>query len=359
MSWRQSDCRSYQSNPVHSGDTGFCPHFICIQNGNWKMLKSGHMKTRVPDATERLPIRLLSERTGVGASTLRAWERRYGLLAPERTPKGHRLYSSQEVHLVEHILTLLEEGHSLPAIAKQLRQGDQTSGPGQDRRRQAGVWSDYLSGTLQAIHDFSTERVEAIYNEASSLYPVDMVTERLIEPVLVELGRDWQSGDAGIAEEHFYSSWVRNRLGARFHHAVGQARGARILCACLPGSYHEIGLLLFSLSALTRGYRVLYLGADFPLDQVSTVVSRSAARGVVLSSRAQLDGPMHKQLAGLNASLDVPLLLGGPCSDQILCRFEGAGGIRLGSRIAVALQVLGSHVPAFGAGEAGRGSRDG
>ncbi len=82
---------------------------------------------------------------------------------------------------------------------------------------------------------------------APTFYPVDMVTERLIEPVLVELGSVWPAGDAGIAEEHFYTSWVRNRLGARFHHAAGQARDVRILCACLPGSYHEIGLLLFSL----------------------------------------------------------------------------------------------------------------
>lgn len=316
------------------------------------------MNSRAQDANERLPIRLLSERTGVGASTLRAWERRYGLLTPERTPKGHRAYSAKDVRQVEQILTLLEEGHSLPAIAKQLKQDAGTSGPGQEQHEQPGVWADYLKGTLRAVHDFSTERLEAIYNEASSLYPVDMLTERLIEPVLVELGRHWEAGDAGIAEEHFYASWVRNRLGARFHHAIGQARGARILCACLPGDHHEIGLLLFSLSALARGYRVLYLGADLPLGQVAAVASRSAARGVVLSSRAQIDRTMQRRLAGLSVSLDVPLLLGGFGSDQPLQEFEGVGGIRLGSRIAVALQVLGSHVSAFGAGEADGHYRD-
>jgi DNA-binding transcriptional MerR regulator len=323
------------------------------------MQQSGQMKSREPHATERLPIRLLSERTGVGASTLRAWERRYGMLTPERTPKGHRLYSEEDVRRVEHILTLLEEGHSLPAIAEELIQVPDTSALTQDRRELAGVWSEYLSGTLQALHDFSTERLEAIYNEASSLYPVDMVTERLIEPVLVELGSRWQQREAGIAEEHFYASWVRNRLGARFHHAVGQARGARILCAGLPGSHHEIGLLLFSLSALTRGYRVLYLGVDLPLDQVPLAVSRSAARGVVLSSRGEIDEAMQFELARLSGSMDVPLMLGGPCSDRPLATFEGARGIRLGSRIAVALRVLGSHVPLFGAGEANGRKRGG
>jgi DNA-binding transcriptional MerR regulator len=288
---------------------------------------------------------------------LRAWERRYGLLKPERKPKGHRLYSTEDVRLVERVLTLLEEGHSLSSIARQLRNGNESVESGETWHGQAGVWAEYLAGTLQAINDFSTERVEAIFNEASSLYPVDMVTERLIEPVLIELGRNWQAGGIGIAEEHFYTSWARNRLGARFHHVVAQATGARIICACLPGFYHEIGLLLFSLAALTRGYRVLYLGADLPLDEAPKVVSRSGARGVVLSGRERIDGAMQKRLAGMSASLSVPILLGGPCSDQTLPVFEDAGGIRLGSRIAIALQVLGSHIPVFGVGEAGRGER--
>ena len=94
-------------------------------------------------------IHRFSKLTGLSTHLIRAWERRYGLLAPERTPKGHRLYSAQDVRLVEHILTLLEEGHSLPAIARQLRQGVGTSEPGQDRRVQVGIWPDYLNSTLQ------------------------------------------------------------------------------------------------------------------------------------------------------------------------------------------------------------------
>lgn len=290
------------------------------------------------------PIRVLSEKTGVGTSTLRAWERRYGLLHPERTPKGHRLYSPDDILLIQRILTLLQEGHSLPAIARQLKEGT-NAGLSQERLAgQADVWSNYLEETLQAIADFSTERLESIFNEASSLYPLDMITERLIEPTLVALGERWQTRDAGIAEEHFYAAWVRNRLGARFHHAIGQAHGARIVCAGLPGSHHEIGLLLFALSALSRGYRVLYLGVDLPLEQIPLVVERSAARGVVLSARSEIDTSMEKALAALTQTLKVPLMLGGPGSDVGLTEFDQAGGVRLGSRIRVGVEVLSSNV---------------
>lgn len=301
----------------------------------------------INDPRERFPIRVLAEKSGVATSTLRAWERRYGLLQPERTPKGHRLYRLQDVQRVERILALLEEGHSLPAIAREL-QGADPSALNQERLAgQGGVWADYLAGTLQAIASFSTERLEAIFNEATSLHPLEMVTERLIEPVLVQLGERWMRRDTGIAEEHFYSAWVRNRLGARFHHATGQAHGPRILCAGLPGSHHDTGLLMFSLSALSRGYRVLCLGANLPLAQVPLVVERAAARGVVLSSRVSVDAELQTGLAALARSLDVPLMLGGLCSDQPLTDLEAAGGVRLGSRIPVALKVLTMHVPLF------------
>jgi DNA-binding transcriptional MerR regulator/methylmalonyl-CoA mutase cobalamin-binding subunit len=295
----------------------------------------------------------------VGAPTLRAWERRYGLLNPERTPKGHRLYSDLDVERVDYIVKLLQEGHSLPAIAGQLSQ-DASHVAGQSRQgltELAGVWCDYVSHTLRAIEDFSSERLEAIHNEATSLYPVDMVTGQLIEPVLSELGSRWQSRETGIGEEHFYTNWVRNRLGARFLHALSQARGPRILCAGLPGDLHDIGLMLFSLSALTRGYRVLYLGCDLPPGQLAMMVTRSAARGVVLSARSAPEPALHQELADLALQLDVPMLLGGLASDRPLPVFEGAGGIRLGSRIEVALRVLASHVPTNGSGSRVRPAR--
>lgn len=309
---------------------------------------------KLPSATglgaECFPIRVLSERTGVGSSTLRAWERRYGLLTPQRTPKGHRLYTANDVRSVERVITLLGEGHSLAAVARQIKENSESLEYGQHPEPQQGVWADYLKTTLRAVYDFSAERVEAVYNEASSLYPVDMVTERLVEPVLARLGEGWPSRNAGIAEEHFYTNWLRNRLGARFHHASSQASGARILCACLPESHHEIGLMLFAISAMTRGYRVLYLGSNLPLEQVEAVVGRSGVRGLIFSSRAEIDASREKQLVDLRTRVKVPILLGGPGSDRSMPLFEQAGGVRLGSRIAVALRVLGSHVPVYSKG---------
>ncbi len=296
--------------------------------------------------TERFPIRVLSESTGVGSSTLRAWERRYGLLNPERTPKGHRLYRADDIERIERIIRLLEEGHSLPSIAKQLDNSELSSGAGDTQSIELiGVWRGYLADTLQAIEDFSSERLEAIYNEASSLYPLSLVTEQLIQPVLVELGSRWQSRAVGIAEEHFYTHWIRNRLAARFHHALEQATGKRVLCASIPGDFHEIGLMLFCISLMSRGYRVVYLGVDIPMEQLIETRERSGCRAIVLSARSLSEKNLSQPLAKLVSESPVPVFFGGPASDTGLPEIEQAGGIRLGSKIEVAARVFSSHVP--------------
>jgi len=317
------------------------------------------------DSMERFPIRSLSEKTGVGTSTLRAWERRYGLLYPARTPKGHRLYNGQDVRRVLKILDLLNDGHSLPVIAQMLAVEVTANTPVPNIKdatapissfsttsEMSDIWENFIQSGMDSISDFNIERIDAIYNEASSLYPIEMVTERLIQPILELLGEAWrQHPERGIAEEHFYTSWLKNRIGARFHHAYSHARGARIVCACAPGNYHEIGLMLFALSALARGYRVLYFGADLPLNQLPYIAERSAARALVLSLPNHLHDPVEQivdpALIHLPAEISTPVFIGG--SDQQLdtSAFQAAGGILLGANISVAIRVFESHIPVY------------
>ena len=304
---------------------------------------------------ERFPIRVLAEKTSVGTSTLRAWERRYGLLHPERTPKGHRLYSEDDARRVFKIIDLLNDGHSLPAIAEMFSV-DKTSTDTPTGENLAvtnssampNAWDNFIQTTLEATSDFSIERIDAVYNEASSLYPIDMVTDRLIQPVISLLGTAWKERpESGIAEEHFYTSWLKSRMGARFHHAYANARGARIICACVPGSYHEIGLMLFALSAMARGYRVLYFGADLPLNQLNYIVQRSAAKAIVLGAQSQMESNVNAELPQMIKEFKTPVFIGG--SDELIDTdaFQSAGGTLLGSNISVALRVFESHVPAF------------
>ncbi|MEJ2212694.1 MAG: MerR family transcriptional regulator [Gammaproteobacteria bacterium] len=297
---------------------------------------------------ESFPIRVLSEKTGVAPTTLRAWERRYGLLKPQRTPKGHRLYNSNDVEAVNRIVNLLNENYTiskainaikLEEIQEKIETRSDPEKPNTDH------WDEFHKRFLTAIEQFDEYKLDNIYNEALSLYPIDLVSSQILRPLLATLGQRWESRDAGIAEEHFFTSYLRNKVGARLHHISGKNQGRRILLACMPGEFHELGSLLFGLSAMSRGYRILFLGADLPLDQIHHVVETTEIDAVLLSAvNVTLRGQISRQLEKLAADLSVPVMLGGTGAMNI-ADLNDELVVVLGDDYRKALQVLEQTLP--------------
>lgn len=289
------------------------------------------------------PIRELSRRTGVNASTLRAWEGRHGLLKPARTASGHRLYSQDDVLRVRRAQELIAQGVSLVEVSAWL---DAAPAPVETAAVSLGAnpqWQGYLLETLRALEDFSSERLDLLYNEACALYPIDLVTQNLLLPVLEQLGYRWDKRESGIAEEHFFTAWLRNKLGARLHHSLLQGRGRPLVLACLAHENHEIGLLLCALRLLGQGQKVIYLGANMPIRQIVHVVVH--AQGVLLAGR---DTPDPRQaltdIAWLAAAVEVPVFVGSHYSVQTREALIDAGAIPLGEDIEIGLQLLQSHL---------------
>lgn len=293
--------------------------------------------------SQGIPIRQLAELTGVATTTLRAWERRYGLLKPARTPKGHRLYSQHDVALVQRVVALLQQGRTIGDAARQLLSGEEELQPASTPDQ----WLVLCHRMIQAVEGFHEERLEQVYNEALSLYPFDLVTERLVRPTLTELGERWRGRPTGIGEEHFFSAWLRNKLGARLHHEASRSHGARLLVASLPDEYHELGALLFSLGALARGYRVLYLGASFPLNQLQAVAERSRCAAILLSGTTRELDP-HLEVAWHEAMpITLPLYVGGRFAERYGEWISDQGATPLAVEQAVALDHLQSLTPPF------------
>lgn len=295
----------------------------------------------------RFPIRELARRTGVNASTLRAWETRHRLLDPARTDSGHRQYSENDVRRVRRLVDLIAQGHSLASLGS-IVDAERSSGSRleQDEHTatfmsQAADWDGYIVSSLSAIEHFSSEKLDKIYNEACGLYPIDLLTRRLLVPLLVSLGERWHVREAGVAEEHFFSAWLRNKLGARLHHSTGQLRGKLLVLACIQGEVHEIGLLLFALSVLQRGYRIVYLGANMPTRQVTHVAERAAAAAIVLAGRDRGDGDEAlADIAWLIDACSIPVFVGSHFSSQARESLLAVGAIPLGSDIDAGLDML-------------------
>ena len=282
--------------------------------------------------------------TGVNAVTLRAWERRYGLVSPARTEAGHRLYTEEDVERIKLILNMLDKGIAISRVREALRlvAEREVAPPGEDQ----GPWQEFQRDMLEAVTSFDEVTLERTYNESMSLYPVEVVTRMLLLPLIQTLGERWMRSDTGIAEEHFFSVFTRNKLGARFHHRNLQNTGTKIVAACLPGEQHEFGLLLFALAANARGYRIILLGSDMPLAPIPHVVRRSGSQAIVLTGAAELvPQVIQQQLITLREKTGVPVFVGGQASSRYRNEIEAAGAIVVGEDLTVGLHTLKKLLP--------------
>ena len=150
-----------------------------------------------------------------------------------------------------------------------------------------------------------------------------------------------------MAEEHFFSVYLRNKLGARFHHRPRNSRGPRLLCACLPNERHLVGLLLFALTAVECDYRVILLGADLPLDELPLAQKRSDSDCIVLSGSVDPDNAtLERELPRLVQRVSVPVVVGGLGSVKHRDAIARAGAVSLGEDIEKGIERLGELLEA-------------
>ncbi|HEY5776011.1 MAG TPA: MerR family transcriptional regulator [Xanthomonadales bacterium] len=304
---------------------------------------------RTNEATETAlyPIRTVSELTRVNAITLRAWERRYGLFEPVRKASGHRLYTQEHIDLITRVVGLLDRGMRIGQVKAQLdAEANARAASAPENMMLNDFWGRYLQRMIAAVIQFNEAGLEETYGTALSLYPMDEVTEKLLMPLLQELGRRWEQGDGSIAEEHFFAFYIRNKLGARFHHRPKSKTGAKILLACLPGDRHETGLLLFALAASSAGYQTILLGADMPLEDLPAVAAKTGARAIVLSGTLQPGSELlERALPRLAGQTEVPVFVGGHASVKVHDALNKTGVKALGTDLNMGLARLRDVVP--------------
>jgi len=288
---------------------------------------------------EYFPMRTVSAITGVNPVTLRAWERRYGLIRPARTPKGHRIYSRKDIELINRIVRQLDRGISISQVDHALEAG--VFETPNDRQQHDSPWLASQQRAIDAVVRFDENLLDSLYNQALSLYPIDIVTERLLIPVLLILGKRWENAEGSISEEHFFGAFMRNKLGARFHHRHKNTTGKKLLVCCLPGEHHEIGVMLFALAAHDHGYRIVYLGPDMPLQELSLTARRAGCNGIVLSgSVTPPDKLLSGELPGLANRADCPVFIGGTTSVRCSDAIERAGALPLGTDIRTSMRQI-------------------
>ncbi|MCQ4347541.1 MerR family transcriptional regulator [Pseudomonas stutzeri] len=256
-----------------------------------------------------LPIREVARRTGINPVTLRAWERRYGLIVPQRTAKGHRLYGEAHVERIQAILTWLNRGVAVGQIRELLDQDCAPSGPAD------GPWESLRGELLEAVVALAERRLDDAYNRALALYPPQPLCRHLLLPLLDELEQRWQGQFGAALERVFFRSWLRSRLGARVYHNNRQQQGAPLLLANLSELPMEPGLWLCAWLLSDGQCPVEVLDWTLPPGELNLAVERLQPRAVLLySSQALEAAQLRRQLPRLHAGCRLPLLLAGPAA---------------------------------------------
>ena len=268
-------------------------------------------------------IKQAAQAVGVPEATLRTWERRYGVVAPERTPAGYRLYDARAIATLTAMRRLVEAGWSPSnAATRLLGDGVPDSAPSSALD---GVAPDPREDFLEGARRMDPHATQSALDRGFSLGSFEHVVDTWLSPAMVALGEGWASGDIDVAGEHMVSHLVLRRLSAAFEAAGTRPRGPKVVVGLPPGSLHELGALAFATASLRVGLDVLYLGADVPEQSWLAAVDSHRAVAAVLAVPTAADRPSARATAQRLTKHDPELLVavGGPSGDAVVPGVHG------------------------------------
>jgi MerR family transcriptional regulator, light-induced transcriptional regulator len=255
--------------------------------------------------------RAVEHMTGVPSDTFRAWERRHKLPAPARTPGNHRLYSERDIAIIIWLKKMTEQGVSISRAVSMARRrleavsttpaaAPVTTAPSPSSNGN-GLQSmeEYL---LDAFHGFDARRANQILEEALTIYDVETVSLEVMQPALIRLGLMWEQGATCMAVEHFATSFCMRKLSGLFNASQPELGSHTIVMSGVAGEMHELGLLISAVIFSRSGYRVIYLGANLPAEELVAAVLSIRSDAVVLSApTAPATGTLRSTIVSLRA----------------------------------------------------------
>lgn len=280
---------------------------------------------------ELFPIREVARLTGVNPVTLRAWERRYGLIQPVRTDSGHRLYSPADVEMVRSVLAWIERGVPVSKVGRIFaRHGANEAAPAQTYESATSTeWSQYQSRLLDAVQAFDEAELDRIYGQVFSSYPLSVTFQDVIMPLwrrlLVRYGRPGYG-----SEWLFLDTFLRGRVLQRLRNLRDQT-AERIVLVALPGRCRELELLVAALLLSPQEAAVQVLGIGQPLDELPNVCGKVRPQAVLVFSNQAPAADTPRDLERLALTLECPVGLVGEGADLLEDRLRGSPIACLGS----------------------------
>jgi methanogenic corrinoid protein MtbC1 len=273
---------------------------------------------------DAFPLRLVSGQTGLTPDVIRAWEKRYRVVAPVRGPRGARLYSREDITHLRLLARVVATGRAIGDVARLDREHLETLAGDRDPARAVSDRTVVLD-VLRSLERFDAAAVGRQLGDALAGLGARRFVFEVAVPLVAEIGERWSDGRLSVAEEHLLSAGLRSLLIGVIQHRR-EARGPTLVLATVSGERHEIGLLLVALLAADTGLRLVYLGTDLPAGEIVAAARRSGASIVGLGAVTSENRPRAmEEIRAVEHELGVgvALWLGGRDARAILEDFDG------------------------------------
>ena len=270
-------------------------------------------------------IRYVSQRSGLSPHVIRAWEKRYQAVVPQRSPKNRRLYSEDDVERLQLLKKITDAGHTISQVANlstddlsdlALREAPVTprvSKSYQSSAPQSDAYQ-YYQECLSAVLNLDSEKLELAYDRALIELTRPLLIENVIVPLFQEIGNLWRNGSLKIVNEHMASSVTRTFMLNLLRATEVSDSAPRIVIATTAGQWHDIGALIVALKAAEYGWQAVYFGPNLPAEEIAAGVKQCDARAVAVSITHLLDPhPLVEELRKLRRYVgeNVALFVGG------------------------------------------------
>jgi MerR family transcriptional regulator, light-induced transcriptional regulator len=279
----------------------------------------------------KYPIQAVSRATGLSMHVIRAWEKRYKAIEPDRTDTNRRLYSEEDINKLKLLNDAIHQGHSISSVAnlspdelkkilhrEKTRENNFETIPASAEKINV---SNIISECIETIKNYDAKKFEALLLNASAKFTQPVLLEDLIIPLIYKVGDLWHDGEIRVANEHLATSVIHSFLYKLLEsYSVGTS--APLIVSATPrGQEHDLGALIVGVVAASSGWRVVYLGANLPTEEIASAATQLYAKAVALSLVYPKDDPhLSSELKKLHQLLnsEVTLIVGGRAANGYL-----------------------------------------
>ncbi len=286
-------------------------------------------------------MRVVALRTGLTPFVIRAWEKRYHLLEPARSPGGHRLYTEADVQRLQLLARVVQTGMPIGSVAHLsgekleaiLAREEQARFVTNSATLEQDSVSCLIKLAMEAIRGLDARELNRILDQGKVALGWQGLIEKVISPIATKLGQLWLDGEISVSQEHFFTAAVKFHLGMRVQGFSQVKNGPRIVAATPVGQLHELGAVLVANAAANLGWEVAYVGAGLPSEELAGAVARFRASVLVISILFPDNDPtLREELKNLGRLVPegTKIIVGGRAAQSYEDVLSGIGAILVG-----------------------------